>query len=373
MLAAVYSSRVYLSTDGGQNWSVTDANGLNSTSTWQALAISNNGQVFLAGTNGEGLYVSVNGGNSWFEATPPGTSGAQWLPVTINKDGSVLLGGIYGGRIWKSINSGSNWTELRPNGNSNYNWTSLATDDSGQTLLAGQDNGRLYLSRNGGTDWQELQLAGDINRTWRITHISGDGMTLFVGSGDSTGRLYVSTNNGDTWQETMPAGNVSYAWTGSAFSNNGHVFMAGINPGRLYKSEIPVTDSREADTRHSVASETSGGPICLGSSPIGNTELFQITSTKTSATLFFTPLRNNINSYLVFYGFEKGDQRFGTKFEYGPSNGVVRYTVNDLTPNTQYSFQVVPINNCIPGIASNWLTIKTSPTSWYKRTFYLYK
>jgi flagellar basal body rod protein FlgG len=47
------------------------------------------------------------------------------------------------------------------------------------------------------------------------------------------------------------------------------------------------------------------------------------------------------------------------KFDKGYYDGVIDYTVNDLTPNTKYYFKVRAGNGCATGVWSGWLEAKT--------------
>jgi len=101
------------------------------------------------------------------------------------------------------------------------------------------------------------------------------------------------------------------------------------------------------------SSSSSGGavkaPTCGKTPPNNAPNLFQVTTTQTQATLYFTPIRENISYYFIAYGFAPGDYRFGTSFEMGPYDGVIDYTVNMLTPGTKYYFTVRGGNGCATG------------------------
>ncbi|MFH0773778.1 MAG: peptidoglycan-binding protein [bacterium] len=108
---------------------------------------------------------------------------------------------------------------------------------------------------------------------------------------------------------------------------------------------ITVGENRSS----SPSGENVKAPTCSKSPPNSAPNLFQVTTTQTQATLYFTPLRENISYYFVAYGFKPGDMRFGTSFEWGPYDGVIDYTVNMLTPGTTYYFTVRGGNGCATG------------------------
>lgn len=94
-------------------------------------------------------------------------------------------------------------------------------------------------------------------------------------------------------------------------------------------------------------------PVCSKTPPDAAPHLFQINTTQTEATLYFTPLKNNISYYFIAYGFTPGDLRFGTSFEFGSYDGVIDHTVSMLTPGTKYYFQIRGGNGCATGAWSS--------------------
>jgi hypothetical protein len=99
---------------------------------------------------------------------------------------------------------------------------------------------------------------------------------------------------------------------------------------------------------------------CSNKRPTQRPDLFQIDATKNSATLYFTPVNEEITQYTIIYGYTKDDQRFGISFPYGKSEGVIKYTINYLSPNMKYYFRVRPDNGCRQGLYSNTMSIKTN-------------
>ena len=90
-------------------------------------------------------------------------------------------------------------------------------------------------------------------------------------------------------------------------------------------------------------------PVCGKTPPYSAPHLFQINTTQTEATLYFTPIKNDISYYFIAYGFTPGDLRFGTSFEWGPYDGVIDHSVGMLTPGTKYYFQIRGGNGCATG------------------------
>jgi len=104
-----------------------------------------------------------------------------------------------------------------------------------------------------------------------------------------------------------------------------------------------------------------GAPVCGDWPPTNAPNLFQIDTTKNSATLYFTPVNDYLSYYYVAYGYKEGDERFGVQFPAGLSKGVVNYTIGALAPQNTYYFKVRGGNGCAAGPWSNWLEAKTKP------------
>lgn len=105
---------------------------------------------------------------------------------------------------------------------------------------------------------------------------------------------------------------------------------------------------------------------CTATKPDKAPDLFQIDVTKTSAQLYFSPVNNAITNYTIIYGLEKHRPDYGVSFPFGQYEGVVNYTVNDLTPNTKYYFRVRADNGCRQGYWSDTMSVETN---WDFKTY----
>lgn len=99
---------------------------------------------------------------------------------------------------------------------------------------------------------------------------------------------------------------------------------------------------------------------CNEEKPDHAPDLFQINTTKNKATLYFSPVNNAVTGYTIYYGFERGDERYNVSFPYGTSDGVISYTINDLSPNTRYYFKIRADNGCRKGYWSDTLSARTN-------------
>lgn len=104
---------------------------------------------------------------------------------------------------------------------------------------------------------------------------------------------------------------------------------------------------------------------CTDQKPDHAPNLFQIDTTETTAALYFTPINNAVSYYAVIYGLVKGDYLYGVSFNYGPYDGVISYTINELSPNTKYYFRVRAGNGCAVGKWSNTMSAETKINGKY--------
>jgi hypothetical protein len=279
------------------------------------------------------------------------------------------MASAYDGRIYFSTNAGSTWTELMPAGNTIWAWLQGSMSDDTQTMVAGIDGGRLYTSTNGGSSWDELRLEGDNDLDWRVGKVSMDGKKIFVGDSVGTsarGRLYTSTDRGASWNEERPAGDFDGNWTLSAMSYDGLTLVVGGDSGRLYIGRYPRPQSSHSTT---VTDNTISVSHCDSSIPPSAPELFQINTTKTAATLYFSPPSSDTDRFYIGYGTTPGADQYGVEYLENNLKGVRAFTINALAPNQRYYFKVRGGHGCMPGPWGNTLSATTVP---YLKSFYLY-
>lgn len=106
---------------------------------------------------------------------------------------------------------------------------------------------------------------------------------------------------------------------------------------------------------------------CTDTVPSFQPVLFQINTTKTSATLYFSPVLN-VDGYSIIYGTKSGSEEHGVVFN-DNTLGVKSYTINHLQPNTNYYFKVAANKGCASGPWSNWMN---ASTNLFKSVFYLF-
>ena len=100
--------RMYVSSDSGAHWTETQPAG-DVNKHWTSVASDGTGTNLIAGVEfgnnmsmGDRLYISSDGGANWSEAQPAGNINALWLPLTISSNGAHMIAGVYAGRLYRS-------------------------------------------------------------------------------------------------------------------------------------------------------------------------------------------------------------------------------------------------------------------------------
>ncbi|MBS1978355.1 MAG: VCBS repeat-containing protein [Bacteroidetes bacterium] len=202
---------VYASIDNGNSWTAVNT-GLTTTSI-SALVV--NGTSLFAGTNA-GVFISVNGGSSWSPAnTGLSNTTVQSMAVT----GSLIFAGTSSG-VFSSSNNGANWSQVY-NGGSVY---SMAASSS--NVFAGTNGGVVY-SSNSGSSW------GTVNNGLTNTIVFSltiDGSNTYAGT---MGGVFHTVNNGASWTEANAGITGTYIYT---LAINGTSIYAGTATQGIYLS-----------------------------------------------------------------------------------------------------------------------------------------
>ena len=147
---------IFLSTDGGLNWTqikIRDDNG--SSATAAALDPANTNTIYVAGYTSVWapvLYKSTDGGANWTQiASPSATRRLSSIVVDPNSSNTIYAGTESGG-VYKSTNGGSSWTSLA---NAPQAGKCIAVNPSNSNEIFAGGWG-VFTSSDGGATWKDI-------------------------------------------------------------------------------------------------------------------------------------------------------------------------------------------------------------------------
>jgi len=145
---------VFKSTDRGNNWTQIN-NGLNSLETNVLAVDPNNSDVLYLGTDDDGIYKSINGGENWKKLIPTASFGVGDIIVDPQNSDNVYMGtvdyfrlsesrGVLGDfGVYKSTDGGTTWEEFN-SGLNHLGVFSLELSEENRILYAGTRAGGVY-------------------------------------------------------------------------------------------------------------------------------------------------------------------------------------------------------------------------------------
>lgn len=227
--------------------------------------------LLLAGTHGQGLYLSRDGGLTW-ESTTRGVTKEHVYSVAYAYQGErlVLYAGTEPVSLLRSTDGGASWEELPQIGRvpGTEKWTfpapphlahtkSLAVDPrDGRTLYAAIEQGALLKSTDGGESWEEISsyespddfVYHDIHQIVPVP--ARPGRIYFT----SACGLYRSDDGGATWEHlTDPRLRIGYP---------DQLVVSPLDPDVLFMAGAehnPATWFRSFEARGSVLRSSDGG------------------------------------------------------------------------------------------------------------------
>ena len=145
---------VFKSTDRGNNWTQIN-NGLNSLETNVLAVDPNDSDVLYLGTDDDGIYKSINGGENWKKLIPTASFGVGDIIVDPQNSNNVYMGtvdyfrlsesrGVLGDfGVYKSTDGGTTWEEFN-SGLNHLGVFSLELSEENRLLYAGTRAGGVY-------------------------------------------------------------------------------------------------------------------------------------------------------------------------------------------------------------------------------------
>ncbi len=192
-LFAASPAGVFRSDDHGATWQANGA-GLPPVAVLSVGAAPSNPQVLYAGTDGRGLYRSLDGGRSWAATALDVPSVPGVLSDPSDPDHVFVRAAFQ--RIYESRDGGATWRTPWDGLDLSTEIIALSpvADDISTLFAAGTD--RLYRSSNAGQNWQPVAAELTGQTVFQVLVDPQDGSKLYAGA---TKGVYVSSDGGATW------------------------------------------------------------------------------------------------------------------------------------------------------------------------------
>ena len=241
--AVAFSGAIYRSSDYGASWSnagiTIDGSANANTITprnWHDIAISSEtGAVQVTCVSGGYLYVSTNTGASWW-ASPsinidlvPQATNRSWQAVAVSANGQYGLACVNNGYLYISSTNGASWTStvnidgVTPQA-TNRAWQDVGMSANGKYQVACVGtSGLIYYSKSYGANWTSLTAAG--TRAWSSVALSENGSTISATTNDISGGVWVYSMPDDQYYQPSTLTNSGSTTTATvraiAYGNSG--------------------------------------------------------------------------------------------------------------------------------------------------------
>jgi hypothetical protein len=187
------NSKPQISLDGGATWQEKGT-----ARNYYDVAVSRNGNIFVAVVNGGYIYTSTDNGNNWTQRAVS----KYWFKVSVSADGTKMLAlNLWESSVYpyKSLDSGVTWTPLAQQ---YVAYSCLVSPNGSRMFLGCRDSGvsYIYSSSDNGINWTKGPHHGYTNIT--CLACTTNGSRLYIG----TDSKVLSTSYQPKVEETISGG-----------------------------------------------------------------------------------------------------------------------------------------------------------------------
>lgn len=242
------STTLYMSWDGGANWTAMDTNfgGENGAVTCRALDYNVENPQVLYGRGNYNVAKSTDGGQTWSSVFADWDNTgyqADLIKVYDENPDIVWAGGetsIFSPYMVKSTDGGQNWQPVQvPSQGDNAVYTMVIDKNDPQHILAGME-GQVIASQNGGNQW-EVVLTPDNYSYFLDMQISSENDDMVYAAGTDGGNalgdiiIYTSDDFGQSWNSVRHSGQEGKRYAardlGLYSSSEGEAMYVATNQG----------------------------------------------------------------------------------------------------------------------------------------------
>jgi len=230
--AGTMGEELLITTDGGDNWTAVDID-----------ITANQGEINvieffgiqkgILNTSSQGIYYTTNSGTSWTKAS---THVFEVLDICYASE-TILFAVTKGQKIYKSTNEGVHWSLVfsgtKPG---NYNLGVDFFDD--QHGVVSSENGEIFITNDGGSNWSTVQFnQGGLLKDVFMKSVSN------ISICGVPGQVFESTDGGQTWGSDSSSWDLQRAFNKVIQTENGTEFVCGSGPtgGTILRKAVNLT------------------------------------------------------------------------------------------------------------------------------------
>ncbi|MEL6927279.1 MAG: hypothetical protein AAFO95_01435 [Cyanobacteria bacterium J06600_6] len=227
---------IFKSSDRGATWQRSDlavGMGGDEDKRWAGdrLAVSPfNSQLLLFGSRRDGLWRSLDGGNTWTQVTQLAVKPENHVGV-LNvafdpKQENLVYASVYRDGVYQSRDSGATWEKLK---NSPRKAMQLKVAKDGVVYVTSSDAPQV--SKYIDDRWFDISPKGFISEVFNALSLHPqDPQTLLVSEGEKgRAKIFYSDNGGNSWQKKKHRLNQNITWLAKEFFND-HPSAIAFNP-----------------------------------------------------------------------------------------------------------------------------------------------
>lgn len=351
--------------DGTLVWStdVTDVSG-----TFSTPVLSNNQYLYIAYDAGVKVFDISDGSKIWQSVE------SAW--------GENIIGLAHGYMLFTDP-SGSGTLHVYQLGKENYSSTNgLTIRRTDQEVTSIKLNGVAIGNFNCDAQTLTIDETGDLEVTYGtlatgiskpdamiINSLTSNSIQACHPSGTGISFTYPIALSGSERISTVLKDGLTLPTSAWSYSNG---LITITDSFSSHKYQFITSGSDSSTTSNNTNIKVIQG-VCPDVGSIGVPDLFEIRTTQTEATLFFTPSLDMVDEFIIIYGENQSNLEHGLVSQVPYIDGVVPVTIRDLLPGKKYYFQVASAKGCLVSPWSETLSARTLELGSEKKHEFSYK